>query len=48
MNAEQRQALFDNTARALAGVPEFIRQRHLEHCFRCHREYGEGVAAALS
>lgn len=48
MNAEQRQALFDNTARALAGVPEFIRQRHLEHCFRCHREYGEGVASALS
>ncbi|MBR2144332.1 MAG: catalase, partial [Akkermansia sp.] len=48
MNAEQRQALFDNTARALAGVPEFIRQRHLEHCFRCHREYGEGVAAALA
>ena len=48
MNAEQRQALFDNTARALADVPEFIRQRHLEHCFRCHREYGEGVAAALS
>lgn len=48
MNAEQRQALFDNTARALAGVPEFIRQRHLEHCFRCHREYGEGIASALS
>lgn len=48
MNAEQRQALFDNTARALAGVPEFIRQRHLEHCFRCHKEYGEGLAAALS
>ena len=48
MNAEQRQALFDNTARALADVPEFIRQRHLEHCFRCHREYGEGVATALS
>ncbi|MBR3904022.1 MAG: catalase [Akkermansia sp.] len=48
MNAEQRQALFNNTARALADVPEFIRQRHLEHCFRCHKEYGEGVAAALS
>ena len=48
MNAEQRQALFDNTARALADVPEFIRQRHLEHCFRCHKEYGEGVAAALA
>ena len=48
MNAEQRQALFDNTARAMAGVPEFIRQRHLEHCFACHKEYGEGVSAALA
>ena len=48
MNAEQRQALFDNTARAMAGMPEFIRQRHLEHCFACHKEYGEGVSAALA
>lgn len=48
MNAQQRQALFDNTARAMAGVPEFIKQRHLEHCFRCHKEYGEGVAAAFN
>ncbi len=48
MNAKQRQALFDNTARAMAGVPEFIRQRHLEHCFACHKDYGEGVSAALA
>ena len=48
MSAEQRQALFDNTARAMADVPEFIRQRHLEHCYRCHRDYGEGVEKALS
>ena len=48
MNAAQRKALFDNTARAMAGVPEFIRQRHLEHCFACHKEYGEGVAAAFA
>ena len=48
MNVEQRQALFDNTARAMCGVPGFIKQRHLEHCFRCHKEYGEGVAAAFA
>ena len=48
MSAEQRQTLFDNTARAMADVPEFIRQRHLEHCYRCHRDYGEGVEKALS
>lgn len=48
MSAEQRQALFDNTARAMADVPEFIRQRHLEHCYRCHRYYGEGVENAFA
>ncbi len=48
MSAEQRQALFDNTARAMADVPEFIRQRHLEHCYRCHRDYGEGVENAFA
>lgn len=48
MSAEQRQALFDNTARAMAEVPEFIRQRHLEHCYRCHRDYGEGVENAFA
>lgn len=48
MSAEQRQALFDNTARAMADVPEFIRQRHLEHCYRCHRDYGEGVDNAFA
>ncbi len=48
MSAEQRQALFNNTARAMAEVPEFIRRRHLEHCYRCHRDYGEGVENALS
>ena len=48
MSADQRQALFDNTARAMADVPEFIRQRHLEHCYRCHRDYGEGVENAFA
>lgn len=47
MNEHQRQALFDNTARSMRDVPEFIRQRHLEHCFRCHKDYGAGVAAAF-
>lgn len=47
MTPDQRQALFDNTARALAGVPEFICRRHLEHCYACHPDYGKGIQQAL-
>lgn len=47
MNPEQRQALFDNTARAMTGVPEFIQRRHIEHCYACHPDYGKGVQTAL-
>jgi catalase len=47
MNDEQRQALFDNTARSLNGVPEFIQQRHVDHAFQADKAYGEGLKAAL-
>lgn len=47
MTPEQRQALFDNTARSMAGVPEFIQRRHIAHCRTCHPDYGAGVQAAL-
>lgn len=47
MTAEQKAALFANTARALAGVPENIVQRHLDHCTACDPEYGQGVADAI-
>ncbi len=32
MNDEQKQALFDNTARARGDAPEAIKRRHIEHC----------------
>ena len=48
MNADQRQALFDNTARNIAGVPEQIVNRHIANCTACHPEYGAGVAAAIA
>lgn len=47
MTPEQRQRLFDNTARAMQSVPEFIRKRHAENCAKADPAYGEGVAKAL-
>jgi catalase len=48
MNATQRQALFDNTARAMKGVSETVRARHIGNCNQADPEYGAGVAAALA
>ncbi|HEY0586195.1 MAG TPA: catalase [Pseudoduganella sp.] len=47
MDEKQRQALFDNTARSLAGVPLHIQQRHIENCNKADEAYGAGVSAAL-
>jgi catalase len=44
----QQQALFDNTARAMQGVTELVRQRHVANCTLADPAYGAGVAAALS
>lgn len=46
MNDKQKQELFDNTARALNGVPEEIKLRHIRHCTKADPAYGEGVAKA--
>ena len=47
MNEQQRATLFDNTARALQGVPDYIQQRHIENCRMADQAYGLGVARAL-
>ncbi|MFJ6321497.1 MULTISPECIES: catalase [unclassified Rhizobium] len=47
MSAQQRQTLFDNTARALSGVSLHIQQRHVAHCSKADPAYGAGVAMAL-
>ena len=47
MDEQQRQALFDNTARSLAGVPLHIQQRHILNCNKADEAYGAGVSAAL-
>ena len=47
MNDTQKQALFDNTARALGDAPDFIRDRHVENCTKCDPAYGAGVRKAI-
>lgn len=47
MSADQKQALYGNTARAMGDAPDFIKRRHIDNCTRCDPEYGAGVAASL-
>ncbi|MBB5149400.1 MULTISPECIES: catalase [Ureibacillus] len=47
MTAEEQQRLFENTARAMEGVEEHIKRRHILHCYLADPAYGEGVAKAL-
>jgi catalase len=47
MTSQQRKLLFDNTARALQGVPESIQRRHVENCRKADEAYSQGVAGAL-
>ncbi len=46
MTPEKQQLLFENTARNMAGVPEFIQARHILNCYKADPAYGEGVAKA--
>jgi catalase len=47
MNREQQQALCENTARAMIGVPSEIKQRWVDHCTKADSDYGTGVAEAI-
>jgi catalase len=47
MTPEQKEALFANTAAAMAGVPHEIQQRWITHCTGADAAYGAGVAEAL-
>ncbi|WP_425258814.1 catalase [Rubrivivax sp. RP6-9] len=48
MQPDERQRLFENTARSLWGASDAVRQRHIAHCHRADPAYGAGVAAALA
>lgn len=47
MTDEQKQTLFDNTARSIGGATREIQRRHIENCHKADPAYGEGVAKAL-
>lgn len=47
MTEDQKQRLFGNIARAMAGVPEDIQRRQIRHFGLADPAYGAGVAAAL-
>ncbi len=48
MTYEQKQVLFENTARAMGDVPEKIKIRHAGNCFKADPEYGKGIAESLN
>ena len=47
MNDEQRQVLFENTARAIDGASEATVERHIYNCTQADPAYGAGVRAAI-
>jgi catalase len=47
MNNQHKQALFENTARAMGDAPRQIKIRHIGNCFKADPAYGEGVARAM-
>ncbi len=47
MTAEEQQRLFENTANDMASVEEFIKRRHILHCYLADPAYGDGVAKAM-
>jgi catalase len=47
MTPEQKQLLFDNTARAIKGASQEVLERHVANCRRADPAYGRGVAEAL-
>jgi catalase len=47
MNGGQKQALFENTARAMGDAPKEVKVRHIGNCLKADPAYGEGVAKAL-
>lgn len=47
MSPEQRQRLFDNTARGMGDAAQHIKERHIANCTKADPDYGAGVRAAL-
>ena len=47
MSKEQKQVLFENTARAMGDAPKEIKLRHIRNCLKADEAYGNGVAKEL-
>jgi catalase len=47
MSAEQKQVLFENTARNMGDAPQHIKIRHIKNCMQADEAYGRGVAKEL-
>jgi catalase len=47
MSPAQQQTLFANTARAIFGAREEVKDLHVDHCRLADPAYGEGVARAI-
>ena len=47
LTPEEKQALFENTARAMGDCKLFIKQRHVDNCSKADPAYGAGVAKAM-
>lgn len=47
ISQEQKQVLFENTARAIGDAPKHIQLRHIGNCLKADPVYGAGVAKAL-
>jgi catalase len=47
MTPQEQQLLFENTARAMGDCATFIKERHVENCYKADPAYGQGVAKAL-
>lgn len=46
MSDEQKALLFKNTANNMGDIPDYIKLRHIMHCYMCDEAYGEGVRIA--
>jgi len=47
MKEDEKQRLFENTARNMQGTTLVVQKRHIRHCYLADPAYGEGVAKAL-
>lgn len=48
MTKDQKQVLFDNTARNMGDSTLQIKHRHIYHCYKADPDYGKGVAEAMN